>query len=67
MYIYFFFIRCHDCKKEILVTSSKYLLAVIDLIKHMKEVQIGKHKMNDLPIQGCPTESDAQFDKIISG
>lgn len=33
----------------------------------MKEVQTEKQKMNDLPVQGCPTEADAQFDKFVSG
>lgn len=32
----------------------------------MKEVQTSKHKMNELPVQDCPTESVAQFDKCIS-
>jgi len=33
----------------------------------MKELQTSKHKMNELPLQGCPTESDAQFDKFVLG
>jgi len=33
----------------------------------MKQVKTGKNKMNDLPIQGCSTEADAQYDKLISG
>jgi len=33
----------------------------------MKQVQTSKNKMNDLPIQGCSTEADAQYDKLISG
>lgn len=61
------FIRCHDCKKEIAVTNSKKLQSVVDLVNLMKEGQIGKHKMNELPVQGCPTEADAQFDKFVSG
>jgi len=62
-----FYIRCHDCKKEITVTSSKKLQSVIDLISHMKLLQTNKQKMNELPIQGCPTEADAQCDKFVSG
>lgn len=50
-----------------MVSSSKKLQSVLDLINHMKEVTTGKHKMNELPIQGCPTEADAQFDKVVSG
>jgi len=33
----------------------------------MKQVQTGKNKMNDLPIQGCSTEADAQYDILDSG
>lgn len=59
--------RCNDCKKEISVTSSKKLQVIINSINHMKQVQTGKNKMNDLPIQGCSTEADAQCDILISG
>lgn len=59
--------RCHDCKKEILASSSKKLQGVIDLINHMKELQTGKRNMDELQVQGCPTEADAQFDTLISG
>ncbi|XP_003241597.1 ubiquitin carboxyl-terminal hydrolase 16 isoform X1 [Acyrthosiphon pisum] len=59
-------ILCNDCKKEISVTSSKKLQVIINSINHMKQVQTGKNKMNDLPIQGCSTEADAQYDKLIS-
>lgn len=62
-----YLIRCHDCKKEISVSNSKKLQIVINLINHMKELQTSQHKMNELPIQGCPTEADAQFDKFILG
>lgn len=61
-----FFIRCHNCKKEILATSSRKLQSVVDLINLMKIAQTNKHKMNELPIQGCPTEADAEFDKFVS-
>lgn len=60
-------IRCHDCKKEISVTSSKKLQSIIDLINHMKEAPIGKHKMNGLPVQGCQTEENAQLDQFVLG
>lgn len=62
-----YLIRCYDCKKEISVSSSKKLQTVIDLINNCKELQTSKHKMNELPIQGCPTEADAQFDKFVLG
>lgn len=59
--------RCNDCKKEILATSSKRLQVIVNLINHMKQAQTSKKKMNDLPIQGCSTEPDAQYDQLISG
>jgi len=49
------------------VSSSKKLQAIIKSINHMKQVQSGKSKMNDLPIQGCSTEADAQCDTFILG
>uniref|UniRef100_A0A2S2QG19 ubiquitinyl hydrolase 1 n=1 Tax=Sipha flava TaxID=143950 RepID=A0A2S2QG19_9HEMI len=65
MYKIIYLIRCHDCKKEISVTSSKKLQSIIDLINHMKELPTGKHKMNSLPVQGCPTKENAQLDKFV--
>lgn len=67
LFMRYFFNRCHDCKKELSVSSSKKLQAIIDLIIHMKEVQTSKHKMNGLPIQGCPTEEKAQLDQLVLG
>lgn len=49
-----------------MATSSRKLQSVVDLINLMKIAQISKHKMNELPIQGCPTEADAEFDKFVS-
>lgn len=62
-----FCIRCHDCKKEITVTSSKKLQSAIDLISSVKLLPTSKQKMNELPIQGCPSEAEAQFDQFVSG
>jgi len=60
-------ISCHICKKELLATNCKKLQSIVNLINQMKEVQAGKHKMNEAPIQGCPTEAEnVQFDKFVS-
>ncbi|VVC44356.1 Hypothetical protein CINCED_3A025219 [Cinara cedri] len=59
-------ILCHDCDKLISVSGSKKLLEAINLINRMKESQTGKNKMNELPIQGCLSEADAQFDQYVT-
>lgn len=32
----------------------------------MKQMQTGKNKINNFPIQGCSTEAHKQYDKLIS-
>jgi len=33
----------------------------------MKQIQKGKNKMNNFPIQGCSTEVGGQYNRLISG
>lgn len=49
------------------MSGSKKLSGVIDLINCMKESQAKKNKMNELPIQGCLSEVDAQFNQYVTG
>ncbi|XP_050526029.1 ubiquitin carboxyl-terminal hydrolase 16 [Daktulosphaira vitifoliae] len=59
-------IFCSDCKKELKPANSKKLQGVLNLIRLMKETQAGKHKMDEIQVQGCATEADAQYDNIYS-
>lgn len=49
------------------MASSNKLKTIIDIITLKKKLQLNKHNMNELPIQSCSTESDAQCDRFISG